>query len=134
MKLSIPLLALMLLAMTSGCAREESATEGLHAIIDLYKAGNYEVLVKERYAELFKAKDDAQVEQLVAHFAKRFSNEAKLKQALEMLSEISKVAPEVTPVTKDTPFGATKSASFDFGEERPYVLWLLPSGKWAFTM
>lgn len=134
MKTFISALALIFFTIPSSYGKEESATEGLKAITELYKTGNYKVLVKERYAEIFKAKNDAEIEKLIAYFAKRFSDKEKLDKVLKMFAEISKVVPEIKPVTKKTPFGATKVAKFDLGKNRPYVLWLLPSGKWAFTM
>jgi hypothetical protein len=134
MKKIISIFALMLLVVSSSYAKEETASEGLKAIINCYKTGNFDTLVKERYAELFKAKNEAEIEKIIAYFSKRFSNKEKLDQVVAMFTEISKATPVVTPVTKKPPFGATKVAKFDFGKKRPYVLWLLPSGKWAFTM
>ncbi len=49
---------------------EETPNEGLTAIIKLYETKDFDTLVRERYAELHKAKSEAEVVVLIEKFSK----------------------------------------------------------------
>ncbi len=49
---------------------EETPNEGLTAIIKLYETKDFDTLVRERYAELHKAKYEAEVVVLIEKFYK----------------------------------------------------------------
>lgn len=85
-----------------GCGKNESSTESkgketphqaIENIIELVESENAESLVKQRYAELEKAENPSQVDQLIERFEKILKDPERKSLMVEQYSQALEVAP-----------------------------------------
>ena len=78
-----------------GCSSTETETpqQALQAIIDLYEARDFDLLIRTRYAEIDKADGENQIQQLVDRFAKRFASDTSLREAVNTYRKALKIQP-----------------------------------------
>ena len=113
-----------------GCtASEPSAPEtpaqGISAIIGLYEAGDFESLVRTRYAEIGKAESEEQIVALIDRFEMRFGEMERYAETLQGFVLAKDVEAEIS---ED---GTTAIYRLERGRLK---LSRLPSGKWGFHM
>ena len=112
----------------------ESAADGLKAIVHLYETKDYDKLVRERYAEIHKAKNEGEVKELIQMFIDGFGDRKMFEAQVEKLKAALKSTPAVSdkgysPQMTET--GETAVFKTDKGEVRLYKL---KSGKWGFHL
>ena len=113
----------------------ETAIEGLKEIKALYEAKNFEKLIKERYSEIHKAKDDAEVEKIIGFMKKRFGNEKNLNMVLKIYEGAEKVEPVIMKNPSPNESEDENMAVFKIkfhGKELPFNLYQMKNGKWGF--
>ena len=114
-------------------AGEETPVQGMKAIIELYKTKNFDTLIRERYAEIHKAKSEDDISKLVTRFSERFSNEKKLKQVIQIYEMALQSKPVIKTNENPQITETDKIANFAIGE-KSIKLYLLKSGKWGFHL
>jgi hypothetical protein len=121
-----PVLALVLLAACgSPEPGPETPTEAAGAIAELYRARDFDALVRTRYAEIAKAENDEQVRALVERFRSRFESDEALAQAVSTYESLQAVEPEMS----DDGRVAT------FRVQQGFVkLSRMPDGRWGFHL
>ena len=72
---------------------KETPHQAIGNIIELVESENAESLVKQRYAELEKAENPSQINQLIERFEKILKNPEKKSQMVEQYSQALEVAP-----------------------------------------
>ncbi len=81
-----------------GCTPSESETpvEAIQSIIKLYEARDFDSLIRTRYAEIYKAENEVQVQKLIDRFTTRFEDEAKLNEAISTYKSVLELTPELS--------------------------------------
>ncbi len=74
----------------------ETPAEAMAAIVKLYQDENFSALIRKRYAEIGKAKDESQVEALVARFTTRFEDDASKEKAIEIYRSALNIEPALS--------------------------------------
>lgn len=89
--------AIILLSIV-GCTPSESETpvEAVQSIIKLYEARDFDSLIRTRYAEIYKAENEVQVQKLIDRFTTRFEDEAKLNEAISTYKSVLELTPELS--------------------------------------
>ena len=89
--------AIILLSIV-GCTPSESETpvEAIQSIIKLYEARDFDSLIRTRYAEIYKAENEVQVQKLIDRFTTRFEDEAKLNEAISTYKSVLELTPELS--------------------------------------
>lgn len=103
----------------------ESPETAIKEIIKLYKAKDYETLIKTRYAELPKANSEFQIQFLTDKFQKRFSDKEKLNQAIKTYKSALKAPKEWS--------NGGNTVTFKL-KEGFIMLSVMPNGKWGFHL
>ena len=119
------LLAVLLVV---GCAESndpETPGEAVQAIVSLYEQEDFDTLIRSRYAEIWKAEDEQQIEALVDRFKRRYADETKRKQAIDIYRAITSRSPEMSE---------DGSVAIYRLEDGFIQLSRMPKGKWGFTM
>jgi len=82
----------------AGCASSEPETPGqaVQAIIELYEARDFDSLIRTRYAEISKARDEQQIQTLIDRFGTRYKEEAALNQAVATYRSVLRLTPELS--------------------------------------
>ena len=133
MKYLIAVLLSLCSILPSSYAEDESPTEGLQAIINLYKSKDFDTLLRERYAEIHKAKTDDEIEKLVKMFSAKFSNEKRLNKTISIYEKILLITPIIATNENPQITESDKIAQFPM-EDSSYKLYLLKTGKWGFHL
>lgn len=133
MKLLLLLLMTILPWGPPAVAAEETPHEAVKAIIELYRARDYEALIRERYTERHKAQALGKMRELTDKFAQRLADEDTLERVIAAYSECLQVDPVITdsPYRQETETG--KVAVFNL-ENGPLKLYQQNTGKWGFHM
>ena len=131
-KLLFVLLSLFFVCQAS-LAAEESPEEGLNEIISLYKSKNFDILIKERYTEIYKAKNDKEVESLIMLFSKKMENVKRYKQTIALLESIDLTNIEISKNPSPQLTETKKMAVFRL-KNGTYKLYLQKNGKWGFHL
>ena len=132
---AVLLLALLAwsLPVPQALADEESPQQAVQAILELYRARDYQTLLRERYTERHKAEAAGKTRELADKFARRLADEATYQKVISAYSECL----EVEPVITDNPYPQVtetdKVALFSL-EGGPFKLYLQKTGKWGFHM
>ncbi len=79
-----------------GSSASETPPQALQAIIRLYEARDFDALIRTRYAELFKAEDESQIQELVNRFADLFQDADNLNEAISTYQSALGVTPAIT--------------------------------------
>jgi len=81
-----------------GCTSSESETpvQAIQSIIDLYEARDFDSLIRTRYAEIWKAKNEEQIQMLIDRFTTRFQDETKLNEAISTYKSVLELTPELS--------------------------------------
>lgn len=118
-------------------AYTETPKEGLKAIIKLYKSQDFEKLVKERYSELHKAKNEKDVQKVIEMLKKRFSQEKKREQMISFLESALKSPPKEIKNEKPQKTESGNIAKFKIemkGRTIEYKLYKMKTGLWGFHL
>ena len=97
-------LVLALAALLTACGGDappptetaERPDQALEAIAALFEAGDFDALVRTRYAEIEKAENEEQIEGLVARFGTRFADDATRAEAVAIYRSLRGTAPELS--------------------------------------
>ena len=134
MKIFIILLLAILSITPYALAGEETPQEGVQSIIKLYEEKNFDILIRERYAEIYKAEAEGKVDVLIKRYSQKLSNdEKKLQQIIQILKRFSKVTPVLTVNPNPAVTETDKMAEFR-DKKDTYKLYLLKTGKWGFHL
>ena len=81
-----------------GCSSNESETpvEAIQSIIQLYEARDFDSLIRTRYAEIYKAENEEQIQMLIDRFTTRFRDENKLNEAITTYKSVLNLTPEIS--------------------------------------
>ena len=81
-----------------GCKSSESETpvQGIQSIIQLYEARDFDSLLRTRYAEIYKAENQEQIQILIDRFTTRFQDENKLNEAISTYKSVLQLTPELS--------------------------------------
>jgi len=81
-----------------GCKSSESETpvQGIQSIIQLYEARDFDSLIRTRYAEIYKAENEEQIQILIDRFTTRFQDENKLNEAISTYKSVLQLTPELS--------------------------------------
>jgi len=81
-----------------GCKSSESETpvQGIQSIIQLYEARDFDSLIRTRYAEIYKAENEEQIQILIDRFTTRFQDEHKLNEAISTYKSVLQLTPELS--------------------------------------
>ena len=81
-----------------GCKSSESETpvQGIQSIIQLYEARDFDSLIRTRYAEIYKAENEEQIQKLIDRFTTRFQDEDKLNEAITTYKSVLQLTPELS--------------------------------------
>lgn len=121
-------LALLSLLLFIGCRDDntaESPEQAIKSIITLYKAKDFNSLIRTRYAELPKADNELQIQFLVDRFSKRFADEEKLKAAIKTYKSALKSKKEWSNGGNTVTFKLKKGF---------IMLSVMPDGRWGFHL
>lgn len=129
---SIVIAAFSLAACTSGEsdtpgqeAAPETPAQAIRAIIQLYEARDFDSLIRTRYAEIWKADNEQQIQTLVDRFSTRFADNAMLTEAISTYESVI----EITPVLSEDDTVAV------FNMDHRFVkLSRMPDGNWGFHL
>ena len=131
----LPLLWALLALCFCGCGskeetpenldRPETLQEAIQEIISLYESGDFDSLIRTRYAEIGKTEGEAQIEKLVERFSTRFADKKAIEEAVSTYRAALKAEPETSQDGKLTTF------KLDQGIMK---LSRMPSGKWGFHL
>jgi len=122
--LLITVIALLCIA---GCTSVESETpvQAIESIIKLYEARDFDSLIRTRYAEIWKAENEEQIQMLIDRFTTRFQDENKLNEAISTYKSVLQLTPELSE--NDTVAIFSLNDSF-------IKLSQMPNGKWGFHL
>lgn len=112
-------------------ANEETPYQAIKEIMNLYKTKDFETLVKDRYAELHKAKSDTEVQKVIQMFSKKFSGDKILNRILAIYEITLAITPEIVENPNPQITETNKMAIFKM-EKGEMKLYLLKTGKWGF--
>jgi hypothetical protein len=81
----------------AGCQSSEPETpiQAIGAIIQLHEARDFDSLVRTRYAEIWKAESEQQIQSLVDRFKTRYQDDDTLEQAISIYRSALQIAPEL---------------------------------------
>ena len=81
-----------------GCTSSESETpvQSIQSIIQLYEARDFDSLIRSRYAEIYKAENEEQIQMLIDRFTTRFQDENKLNEAISTYKSVLELTPELS--------------------------------------
>lgn len=116
---------LALLAVGCGSPAQETPEQGLQAIIALYEARDFDALIRTRYAELDKARDEAQVKSLITRFETTFADSAALERAVATYEAALATEPDFDQQGATAVFGL---------EEGVVRLSRMADGRWGFRL
>ncbi len=133
MKILFLILISFIIFIPQSFAGEETPEDGLKDILILYKEGNFEKLIKERYTEIYKAEEAGKVNELIQKVSNRFSNEKKLNQVIAVFETLVNVKPEIVDNPMPRITETDKMAKFQM-ENGEFKLYLQKNGKWGFHM
>lgn len=128
---SIVIAALSIVACTSGDsdttvqAEPETPVQAIRSIIQLYEGGDFDALIRTRYAEIWKAESEEQIQTLVDRFTTRFADEDLLAQAISTYQSVM----EITPVLSENDTVAMFNMDHSFVK-----LSRMPDGNWGFHL
>ena len=116
--------------------KEETPHEAVKRIIALYKARDFETLIRERYTEIHKADNEEKVEKLIDVFRKRFSDDVNNKLAVEAYEKALGLEPEIKDSDirqkgENGKMAVFSPGGFDRGTMRLYQM---ENGKWGFHL
>ena len=114
-------------------ARVETPGEALQIIITLYETRDFDTLIQERYAELYKAESQDEVKQLIDRFAKTFEDEDLLQEVIALYTQALSVPPEIQTNPAPQLTETATMAIYNIGETT-LKLYLLKTGKWGFHL
>lgn len=97
----------------------------MQAIVSLYEQEDFETLIRSRYAEIWKAENEQQIQTIIDRFERRYADESKRKQTIDIYRSINFKSPEMS---ED---GSVASYRLD---DSFIQLSRMPNGKWGFTM
>ena len=126
-----------LLFFIAGSVFAETPKEAAKALKALYEAKDFEKLVKERYTELHKAKNDKDVQKIIDMISGQFSNEKNLKMILTIYDQLINTEPTIEEKANPQKSESGKVAVFKvkFGDkELPFKLYEMKNGKWGFHL
>ena len=103
----------------------ETPAQAIQSIIRLYEARDFDSLIRTRYAEIFKAENEAQIQGLVDRFDTRFQDESALEEAISTY----RAALQGAPTLSEDGTVATYQLSQGF-----IKLSRMPDGKWGFHL
>jgi hypothetical protein len=111
----------------AGCTSNESETpnQAIQSIIQLYEARDFDSLIRTRYAEIWKAENEEQIQMLIDRFTTRFQVENKLNEAISTYKSVLQLTPELSE--NDT----VAIFRLDNGFIK---LSQMPNGKWGFHL
>ena len=118
---------LVLSVFSLNCFAEDSETpvQAIQSIIKLYEAKDFESLVRKRYAEISKAKNEQQIQSLIDRFTTSYQDEKNLNKAISIYKSTLKITPAISE--------DGKVAKFNF--ENGFIkLSKMTNGKWGFHM
>lgn len=75
--------------------RKETPEQGLEAIVELYKKGDWETLVRERCLEARHARSEASVRELIASLSSQFSDRETLEALVASYEAALSAEPEI---------------------------------------
>ena len=123
-KLCIVLLGVI--GLITSCGNSvETPQQGLAVIATLYAQRDFDTLVRTRYAEIYKAEDEAQIQLLVERFSSRFANEEHIASAIAAYEEAAKLEPILSENGTVALF-KLKAGSLKIS--------LMKNGKWGFHL
>lgn len=112
---------------------DETPEEGLSEILNLYRMRDFETLVRERYAELYKAKTEADILSVIALFGRRFSNNETLDEVISFLAIASEDSPEVSN-DYEPQISETGEIAVFMVDKETYTLYKMKTGVWGFHL
>jgi hypothetical protein len=82
----------------AGCTSNKSETpvEAIQSIIQLYEARDFDSLIRTRYAEIYKAENEEQIQMLIDRFTTSFREENKLNEAITTYKSVLNLTPEIS--------------------------------------
>ena len=82
----------------AGCTSSESETpvKAIESIIQLFEARDFDSLIRTRYAEIYKAENEEQIQMLIDRFTTRFQDESDLNQAISTYKSVLQLTPELS--------------------------------------
>ena len=92
--LTMTLVAICLIGCTS--SEPETPAEAIQSIIELYEARDFDSLIRTRYAEIYKAENEEQIQMLIHRFTYRFQDETKLNEAISAYKSVLHLTPELS--------------------------------------
>ncbi|MCM8531885.1 MAG: hypothetical protein NE330_12040 [Lentisphaeraceae bacterium] len=114
----------------------ETPKDGLSAILSFYKNKQIETLVKERYTELYKAKNEKDLKKIVTFLSELANDEKFMKEFSSFFEELLKTEPKLSKqdpeYIRETETGDI--AKFKAKSGRTYRLYKMKSGKWGFHL
>jgi len=110
-----------------GCTPSEPETpvQAIQSIIKLYEAGDFDSLIRTRYAEIYKAENDEQIQMLIDQFKTRFRDENKLNEAISTYKSVLQLTPEISE--------NDSMAIFNL-DDKFIKLTRMTNGKWGFHL
>ena len=103
----------------------ETPQEAIHEIVRIFQSGDFDSLVRTRFAGIEEAEDEAQIKELIGQFKEQFSDPELVKGAVSDFSEALKVEPAFSDGGKTAVFKT------DFGELK---LSKMGNGNWGFHL
>ena len=118
---------LIVLLSIFGCTSNEPETpaEAIQSIIDLYESRDFDSLIRTRYAEIWKAENEEQIQMLIDRFTTRFQDENKLNEAISTYKSAMELTPEISE--------NDSMAIFNLGDSF-IKLTRMTNGKWGFHL
>lgn len=80
----------------AGASTSETPSEAVEEIIRLYETQDFDALIRTRYAEIHKAEDEEQIQDLVSRFERRFSDADRRNEAVEIYRSLLSMSPEIS--------------------------------------
>ena len=110
-----------------GCSSNapETPAEAIQSIIDLYESRDFDSLIRTRYAEIYKAENEEQIQMLIDRFTTRFRDEKKLNEAISTYKSVLQLTPEISE--------NDSMAVFNLGDSF-IKLTRMTNGKWGFHL
>lgn len=106
-------------------SKQETPHEAISAIITLFESQQWESLIRNRYAELYKTESEEQVQSLIDRYDSMFSDDLKRQQAIDLY----KSALNIDPVFSD------ENEVAQFNLESGFIkLSRMDSGLWGFHL
>lgn len=104
---------------SNATSKAETPEEAIRVISEILRSGDFDTLVKTRYAEIGKAENEEQVEQLVRKFEEEFSDPQRVKETIADFMKAIEGSPtfsaDGTMATFEADFGQLKLSRMDSG-------------------